>query len=142
LTATKSMTENHSNNYYNKNLKRFARKLRNNSTLAEVILWDKILKRKQLRGYPFLRQRIIKNYIVDFFSKDLKLIIEIDGEIHKFQKRKDRNRELELKKLGYAVIRFDNEEVLNDLFNVQRTLYNFIDEFERKNEGKEDHITP
>jgi very-short-patch-repair endonuclease len=136
------MTENHSNNYYNKNLKRFARKLRNNSTLAEVILWDKILKRKQLRGYPFLRQRIIKNYIVDFFSKDLKLIIEIDGEIHKFQKRKDRNRELELKKLGYAIIRFDNEEVLNDLFNVQRTLYNFIDEFERKNEGKEDHITP
>ena len=128
------MIEKYSNNHYNKNLKEYARKLRNNSTLPEVILWDKLLKRKQLRGYPFLRQRPIKNYIVDFFSKNLNLIIEVDGEIHKFQKGKDKKREEEIKELGYSVIRFQNEEILYELFNVQRTLESFIDEFERTNE--------
>ena len=121
----------HSNNNYNKNLKEFARNLRNNSTLPEVILWTKLLKRKQLRGYPFLRQRPVDNYIVDFFSKDLKLIIEVDGEIHKYQKRKDRQREEKLKKLGYAVIRFQNEEILHELFNVERVLHDFVDGFEK-----------
>jgi len=126
----KIMTETHSNNHYNKELKENARKLRNNSTLAEVILWDKILKRKQLRGYSFLRQRPIHNYIVDFFSKDLKLIIELDGEIHKFQKSKDKKRETKLLELGYSILRFRNEEILNELYNVERTLESFIDEFE------------
>ncbi len=132
------MTDNLSYNHYNKNLKEFARNLRNNSTLPEVILWNKILKRKQLRGYPFLRQRPVENYIVDFFCKDLKLIIEIDGKIHKFQKSKDKKREEELLRLGYSIIRFQNEEVLYELFNVERTLENFIDEFEKKN----GNITP
>ncbi|NOR76224.1 MAG: DUF559 domain-containing protein [Draconibacterium sp.] len=140
------MNEKNSNNHYNKNLKEYARKLRNNSTLSEVILWDKLLKRKQLRGYPFLRQRPLKNYIVDFFSKDLKLIIEVDGEIHKFQKRKDKKREDEIIELGYSVIRFHNEEILNELFNVQRTLESFVDEFEERNGTREvrqrSNITP
>ena len=120
----------HSNNNYNKDLKEYARKLRNNSTLPEIILWNKLLKRKQLRGYPFLRQRPIDNYIVDFFSKDLKLIIEVDGEIHKYQKKKDKQREEKLKELGYSVIRFKNEEILYELFNVERILNDFVDKFE------------
>ena len=136
----------HSNNHYNKNLKEFARSLRNNSTLTEVILWDKLLKRRQLRGYPFLRQRPLKNFIVDFFSKDLKLIIEVDGEIHKFQKKKDKQREEEIKKLGFSVIRFQNEDILYELINVQRILESFIDEFEKTNgkrEGRQRrNITP
>lgn len=132
------MTNNLSNNHYNKNLKEFARNLRNNSTLPEVILWNKILKRKQLRGYPFLRQRPIENYIVDFFCKDLKLIVELDGEIHKFRKSKDRERENNLKEYGYSIIRFDNEDILHGLPNVIRTLETFIDEFE----SKKMNITP
>ncbi|MBN2773661.1 MAG: DUF559 domain-containing protein, partial [Prolixibacteraceae bacterium] len=76
------MPDNYNN--YNKELKDFARKLRNNSTLAEVILWDKLLKKKQLRNYQFLRQRSIDIYIVDFFCKDLKLVIEVDGTYHLF----------------------------------------------------------
>jgi len=120
----------HSNNNYNKDLKEYARKLRNNSTLPEIILWNKLLKRKQLRDYPFLRQRPIDNYIVDFFSKDLKLIIEVDGEIHKYQKKKDKQREEKLKELGYSVIRFKNEEILYELFNVERILNDFVDKFE------------
>ena len=138
------MTDNLSNNNYNKNLKEFARNLRNNSTLPEVILWNRILKRKQLRGYPFLRQRPIDNYIVDFFCKDLKLIIELDGEIHRYQKSKDKRREEELLRLGYSIIRFNNEEVLHELVNVERTLENFIDEFEKENSNSRinRNITP
>ena len=127
------MTKTHSNNYYNKNLKEYARKLRNNSTLAEVILWNKLLKKRQLRGYQFLRQRPIDNYIVDFFSKDLNLIIELDGEIHKFREGKDKERENNLRKLGYSFIRFKNEEIQYEFINVLRTLENFIDEFEKRN---------
>jgi len=112
------MTKTHLNNYYNKNLKENARKLRNNSTLAEVILWNKVLKKRQLRGYPFLRQRPIDKYIVDFFSKDLNLIIELDGEIHKFRKGKDKERENDLRKLGYSIIRFKNEEIQFEFINV------------------------
>lgn len=131
------MSETYSYNNYNKNLKDFARKLRNNSTLPEVILWDKLLKRKQLKGYSFLRQRPIGNYIVDFFSKDLKLIIELDGKIHQFQKSKDKKREEELKNLGYSIIRFHNNEIMNNLFNVQKTLEYFIDDYENRI-GKEE----
>jgi very-short-patch-repair endonuclease len=126
------MNTDYSNNNYNKNLKEYARKLRNNSTLAEVILWNKLLKRKQLRGYSFLRQRPLDNYIVDFFSKDLKLVIEIDGEIHKFQKGKDKIREERIRNLGYSVIRFQNEDILYEFINVIRTLEGFVDEFEKK----------
>ena len=131
------MTNNNSFNHYNKNLKEYARNLRNSSTLAEVILWGKILKKRQLRAYPFLRQRPIKHFIVDFFSKDLNLIIEIDGEIHRFQKGKDKKRENNLKELGYSILRFGNEDILNALFDVERTFNLFIDEFERKNGKRE-----
>lgn len=124
------MTDKYSNNFYSNNLKEYARQLRNNSTLPETILWNKLLKKKQLRGYSFLRQRPIKNYIVDFFSKDLNLIIEIDGEIHKFKKAKDKNRELILNELGFTIIRFKNEQILHEFINVIRTLEEFIDEFE------------
>ena len=92
-----------------------------------------MLKQKKFRGYPFLRQRPIKNYIVDFFSKELNLIIEIDGEIHKFQKTMDKSRELELKELGYEIIRFSNEQILNEFINVIRTLESYVDNFEKKN---------
>jgi len=103
-------------------------------------LWDKVLKKSQLRAYPFLRQRPIKHYIVDFFSKDLNLILEIDGGIHRFQKSKDKKRENDLKELGYSIIRFDNEDILNALFNVERTLNLFIDEFENQHGKKEIRI--
>ena len=131
------MTSAHSNNHYNRNLKEFARELRNNSTMAEVVLWSKVLRKRQLRGYSFFRQRPLWNYIVDFFSKDLKLVIELDGEIHKFRRSKDKIREEEIKGFGYSVIRFDNENVLKALSNVQRTLEEFVDNFERAIKVKE-----
>ncbi len=128
------MSKNQSNNNnYNKNLKEYARKLRNNSTLAEVILWDKVLKQKQLKGYPFLRQRPIGNYIVDFFCKYLKMIIELDGTIHRFQKIKDKKREEDLIKMGYHIIRFHNQEIQNNLHNVRISLEHYIEGLEERN---------
>jgi len=75
-----------------------------------------------------LRQRIIENYIVDFFCKDLKLIIEVDGKTHEFEEVQinDIKRERRLKELGYYVIRFTDYEVLNDLGGVAVRLTVFI----------------
>ena len=124
----KTMSEDFSNNNYNKNLKEHARKLRSNSTLAEVILWDEVLKQKQLKGYAFLRQRPIGNYIVDFFCKELKMIIELDGTIHRFQKSKDKKREENLQAMGYNIIRFHNEEILKNIHNVKISLELYIED--------------
>jgi very-short-patch-repair endonuclease len=66
---------------YDPNLKKLARHLRNKSTMSEVLLW-RCLKGKQILGYDFDRQRPIDRYIVDFYCKELRLAIEIDGSTH------------------------------------------------------------
>jgi len=88
--------------------------LRNNQTDAEAVLW-RYLKGKEL-GVKFIRQFGIENYIVDFCCRNKKLIIEIDGGVHNDLevKRNDKNRTEDLERFGYKVIRFTNQEVLND----------------------------
>jgi very-short-patch-repair endonuclease len=66
---------------YNSNLKELASELRKKMTLSEVLLWNE-LKQKKILGYDFDRQRPIKDYIVDFYCKELQLAIEIDGDTH------------------------------------------------------------
>jgi len=68
---------------YHPSLKPIARQLRQNLTLAEVLLWDQ-LKRGQMLNYDFDRQKPLDNYIVDFYCKDLMLAIEIDGNSHNY----------------------------------------------------------
>jgi len=123
------------NHHYNKNLKPFARTHRNDSTKAEIRLWCEVLRNKQLLGYSFLRQRSIGNYIADFFCKELKLIIEVDGLSHQFEGAviADQKRENELIALGYNLVRFNDDEVMNDIPNVLRTLQFWIEAFQ---EGK------
>jgi len=91
--------------------KRRRKYLRNNSTKAEEFFWQYI-KDSQL-GYKFRRQHSIKNYIVDFYCPKLKLIVELDGEVHDYilQSNKDYLREEKLKKLGFKVIRYKNEDI-------------------------------
>ncbi|HLR77015.1 MAG TPA: DUF559 domain-containing protein [Balneolaceae bacterium] len=96
--------------YYNPKLKQLARNLRNNSTLAEVLLWNK-LKSKQMLGYMFMRQKPIIDYIVDFYCSELKLVIEIDGNSHRFKYTEDLQRQGELENIGITVLRFDDKEV-------------------------------
>ena len=88
-------------------------------TLAEVLLWNH-LKRKQMRGYDFDRQRPIDEYIVDFYCKDLMLAIEIDGTSHDHTSSyaRDMKRQQRLEALGVHVLRFRDEAVKQDIDNV------------------------
>lgn len=98
-----------------------AKQMRKNPTEAELILWQKLRDRKL--DVKFRRQHPIDNYIVDFVSLTKKLIVEIDGEIHNFQKEEDEQRQLKLEaKLGYRVLRFSNEEVLRDVNEVVQNI--------------------
>ena len=102
---------------YNTNLKDRARKMRNEMTLAEKKLWYEYLR---LSEYRFLRQKLINNYIVDFYCSKLKLVIEVDGETHLEEKDViyDRTRTKELEKLGLKVLRFWNDDILEGFVGV------------------------
>ncbi len=116
--------------YYNPKLKPLARKLRNNSTLSEILLWNEIKDRKML-GYRFLRQKPIGEFIVDFFCNKLKLVIEVDGESHREDNYEaDMLRQKWLESLGLTVLRFDDLEVKKDMENVLMSLEGWIREFE------------
>jgi len=112
---------------YNPRLKEYARKLRNNSTKSEVLLWN-YLKRKQMLGYDFHRQKPISNYIVDFFCNELMLAIEIDGESHYGNKTRDNIRQREIEKFGISFIRFDESEIYYNLDNVIKAIEAWIKE--------------
>ena len=88
-----------------------ARHLRKNPTEAEQKLWS-CLRRQQLLGYRFRRQRPIGPYIVDFVCLEVSLIIEVDGGQHAEQGAKDEARTRFLEKEGFRVIRFWNNDVL------------------------------
>lgn len=104
-----------------------AKYLRNNSTPAEKLLWTK-LKKKQMYGYDFHRQKPIDNYIVDFFCRELMLAIEIDGFSHDGKYEYDLKRQHRLEPLGIHVIRFLEKEVIKDLDNVLRHIGGWITE--------------
>ena len=112
--------------HYNSALTEKARWLRNNMTLSEVLLWNK-LKGKQLLGYDFDRQKPILNYIVDFCCFKLKLIIEIDGFSHDFKMDYDAERQKELELLGFLVLRFQDWEVKKDIENVVQRIVDVIE---------------
>ncbi|MDX1670908.1 MAG: DUF559 domain-containing protein [Balneolaceae bacterium] len=114
---------------YNKELKELARQLRKNSTKAEVRLWTELLRGGKMNGYTFLRQRPVLDYIADFMCKELKLIIEVDGYSHHDEQQwwKDSEREKTLIDHGFHVLRFHDEEVMNDLENVRRSLEGWIE---------------
>jgi len=122
------------NNHYNKQLKSLARKNRSDMTKAEVKIWNDLLRKKQFYGFRFLRQRPIKNYIVDFFCKELNLIIEIDGFSHHDEiiYLKDIKRQKELEVSGYHFLRFTDEEVSSDFDNVIRTMEIWLDNYKQQ----------
>lgn len=116
--------------HYNPKLKPLARKLRNESTLSEILLWKEIQNRKML-GYRFTRQKPIGNYIVDFYCSELKLVLEIDGDTHTEETyEKDMKRQEWLESIGLAVIRFCDLEVKKDMNNVIMSIEGWICNFE------------
>ena len=111
---------------YNQKLREFARQLRNNSTLSEVLLWKQI-KGKAL-GVEFKRQVPMLEYIVDFYCQEIGLAIEVDGNIHDFRYLEDTQRQQEIEKYGVIFIRFSNEEIKNNMFSVILSLESKIEE--------------
>ena len=118
-------------------LKKYAmivsRELRKNQTVAEELLWDRIRKKKLMgcrfnRQYPFFFNYEGKErfFIADFFSYELGLIVEVDGKIHERQKNYDEIREEFLKAMKYNILRFKNEEIVDNLPDVLDEIKDFI----------------
>jgi very-short-patch-repair endonuclease len=111
----------------NKNLKQVARRLRTHMTVAEIKLWSRIRK-KQIKGLQFYRQKVIGNYIVNFYCHKAKLVIEVDGGYHYTEhcSENDANRDADLQSLGLRVVRFSNLDVLNNIDAVVQTIYDYV----------------
>jgi very-short-patch-repair endonuclease len=109
-------------------LRDYARRNRRNATLAEQYLWEHL--RGNALGVEFLRQHIIGDYIVDFVSRHDGLVIEVDGGYHSEprQQEDDEVREYNLRRQGYHVMRFANEEVLYDIDNVIRQITEYFEQ--------------
>jgi very-short-patch-repair endonuclease len=110
---------------YEYQLKTRARSLRKAGNLSEVIFWKHVHKGKFWK-IDFDRQRIIGNYIVDFYVKSLGLIIEIDGSSHEYKEKYDLLRDDYFVSLGLRMFRVSDFRVLNDLENVMKELEEFI----------------
>jgi very-short-patch-repair endonuclease len=98
-----------------KELKPRRKKLRNNSTYAEVFFWQQV-KKGQLEGRKFRRQTSIGSYVVDFYCPEEKIVVELDGEVHFDEEiiEYDKERTKYMESLGIRVIRFENQDVLRN----------------------------
>lgn len=94
----------------------YSRENRKLFTEAEGVLWE-ALRDRSLHGYKFRRQHPISDFIADFYCHECKLIVELDGEYHNDieQREYDEGRTFELNELKIKVVRFTNQEVLEDI---------------------------
>lgn len=92
-------------------------------------MWLELLQGKKFQGLKFSRQKPIDEYIVDFYCSEYLLAIEIDGDSHAEQKEYDQSRTEKLNTLGVIVIRYTNEEVINNIQGVYEDLKKRIDDF-------------
>ncbi len=102
---------------FNPELKHRARALRKAGMLHEALLWNQ-LKRGQFMDLDFDRQKVIGNYIVDFFCAEKGVVIEVDGSSHDGRVCYDERRDAYLAGLGLTVIRFTVMDVLNNMEGV------------------------
>jgi very-short-patch-repair endonuclease len=116
---------------YNPKLKEYARELRKNSTLSEVLLWKNI-KNKAL-GVQFHRQVPMLEYIVDFYCHELMLAIEIDGDSHLYKYEYDIKRQGDLEQQGVVFLRFSDLDVKQNMFSVGLSLEQVVNELLNKN---------
>ena len=125
---------------YNPKLREYAKELRNNSTLCEILLWKQI-KNKTL-GVEFKRQVPILEYIVDFYCQEIRLAIEVDGNIHDFRYIEDAQRQGEIEKYGITFIRFTNKEIKYNMFSVILSLETKIEELKKEQNDLYEESTP
>jgi very-short-patch-repair endonuclease len=101
--------------HYNKKSEQEKRRLlRNNMTYCEKLVWLH-LKKRQL-GYRFLRQYSVDHFVIDFYCPELKLAVEVDGDVHEIpqQKEYDKARQKYLEEFGIEFVRIKNEEFLGN----------------------------
>ncbi|MCH8844281.1 MAG: endonuclease domain-containing protein [SAR324 cluster bacterium] len=98
-------------------LKPAARGMRHEPTPAENLLWQR-LRGHRLNGHGFRRQHPLDRFLADFYCPDRNLVIEIDGPIHDQSNPEDAARQAHLEGLGYRVIRFKNQEILQSMEHV------------------------
>jgi very-short-patch-repair endonuclease len=112
---------------YNPALKQVARTLRTNTTDSEQRLWSR-LRRKQILGVQFYRQKPLGNYVVDFYAPSAQLVVEIDGGQHfdPQQRQHDQHRTEDLERQDLQVLRFTNLEVLQEIEAVVETIYRAV----------------
>lgn len=127
-------------------IRRFARKLRKRQTRSEQIVWAFLRKRnfhkyRFLRQHPLLYDRINNElffFIPDFYCAELKLIIELDGGIHKNIRKKDQMRDAILMSLGFHVLRINNDE----LFDIDKVKHRILSKITSLTNAKNQTHTP
>jgi very-short-patch-repair endonuclease len=109
-------------------LYQYAKELRQDPTSAEKLLWAAIRNRK-LNSLKFRRQHPLDRFIVDFYCNEKKLVIELDGSVHDTNRNKeyDDARTAMLAGLNICVLRFRNEEIINDIQNVLKKIIETAD---------------
>jgi very-short-patch-repair endonuclease len=128
------MTNGYSNHFYNRYLQPNANRLRKEMTKAEACLWKYALRAGKMKGFQFRRQRPVLIYIADFMCKELMLIIEVDGSIHQLEDvmKNDLERQKALEEAGFTVLRFTNEEVLENI----NAVFCYLEDWIEKKIGK------
>jgi very-short-patch-repair endonuclease len=111
---------------YKKNLTTLARENRKNPTAAEKHIWQQLLRLRQFSNYKFLRQKPIGGYILDFYCAALQLAIEIDDDSHAEREEYDAERTRFLNACGIQVLRYNNDDVLQNITGVYEHLSNTI----------------
>ena len=94
-----------------------AKQLRQNQTPPEKVFWENV-RNNRLLGFHFRRQQVIDGFIVDFYCHKIGLVVEVDGPIHLSQSAYDKEREKILRLRGLKLVRFTNEQVLDQLDEV------------------------
>ncbi len=104
-----------------------AKELRKEQTNAEKSLW-KILRNRQLGNLKFYRQKVLGYYIADFYCPELKLVIEVDGDVHALPEQivHDTRRTYWLESEGFRVIRFTNQEVFGNISGVCEEILSYV----------------
>ena len=104
-----------------------ARELRKKLTRAEARLW-RAIRREAFRGFHFRRQQPLVGFIPDFYCHAARLVVEVDGKIHRFQREYDRQRDAKIGEHGVRIIRFTNEEVFWALPRVLKRIHKALRE--------------
>lgn len=141
VLSTQEKFDKYKNLPYNTKLAEKAQELRKAGVLSEVLFWEKV-KNNQLQNLDFERQKIIGNYIVDFYCPELGLVVEIDGESHDFKGERDLKRENYLKSLGLNIVHFEDVRIKKDLDNVMNEIQDLVFKLKQETPRQALPVTP